>query len=245
MLEPGNISLAIPPGATADAAPCATVRGPVERAVLDQGSLTLASSDQASPGEVGSRASSHLEEEVVDLFGQLRAPLLRYVAGIGLPLQDGEEIVQEVFLALFQHLQQGKSRSNLRGWIFRVAHNLTLKRRIRMRLTEAGRVDDPAAGQAADLAPDPGPNPEYLAVSRQTHARLDAVLRALPEQERQCLVLRAEGLRYREIAQILDMSLGAVSLSLTRSLARMARAAQTGAPGARNQTGAYGVRHQR
>jgi RNA polymerase sigma-70 factor (ECF subfamily) len=36
--------------------------------------------------------------------------------------------------------------------------------------------------------------------------------------------LRAEGLRYREIAQVLDMSLGAVSISLARSLARFERA---------------------
>ena len=43
----------------------------------------------------------------------------------------------------------------------------------------------------------------------------------LPEQDRRCLYLRAEGLRYREISTILDMSLGSVSLSLERSLARM------------------------
>jgi RNA polymerase sigma-70 factor (ECF subfamily) len=52
------------------------------------------------------------------------------------------------------------------------------------------------------------------------------VVQALPEQDRRCLFLRAEGLRYREIAAILDMSLGAVSLSLGRSLARIARAAE-------------------
>jgi RNA polymerase sigma-70 factor (ECF subfamily) len=38
------------------------------------------------------------------------------------------------------------------------------------------------------------------------------------------LHLRAEGLRYREIAEILEMSLGAVSISLSRSLARLERA---------------------
>jgi RNA polymerase sigma-70 factor (ECF subfamily) len=48
----------------------------------------------------------------------------------------------------------------------------------------------------------------------------------LPEQDRRCLFLRAEGLRYREIAGILDMPLGTVSLSLGRSLARIARAAE-------------------
>ena len=55
--------------------------------------------------------------------------------------------------------------------------------------------------------------------------RLLAVVDALPELDRRCLVLRAEGLRYREIAGILDMSLGAVSISLARSLARIARSA--------------------
>ena len=52
------------------------------------------------------------------------------------------------------------------------------------------------------------------------------VVGALPEQDRRCLFLRAEGLRYREIAETLDMSLGAVSISLARSLARIARFAE-------------------
>jgi RNA polymerase sigma-70 factor (ECF subfamily) len=61
---------------------------------------------------------------------------------------------------------------------------------------------------------------------RQTRQRVLAVVEALPEQDRRCLFLRAEGLRYREIAGILDMSLGAVSVSLSRSLARIARSAE-------------------
>jgi RNA polymerase sigma-70 factor (ECF subfamily) len=51
-----------------------------------------------------------------------------------------------------------------------------------------------------------------------------AVVHALPELDQGCLRLRAEGLRYREIASVLGMSLGAVSISLTRSLARLIRA---------------------
>src|SRR6202453_1146605 len=70
---------------------------------------------------------SACEEEVIHLFGLFRNPLLRYVISLGLSLHDGEEIIQEVFLALFRHLQLGKSRRNLRGWVFRVAHNLALK----------------------------------------------------------------------------------------------------------------------
>jgi RNA polymerase sigma-70 factor (ECF subfamily) len=46
--------------------------------------------------------------------------LLRYVISFGWPVEDGEDIVQEVFLALFRHLQLGRSRRNLRAWTFRV-----------------------------------------------------------------------------------------------------------------------------
>jgi RNA polymerase sigma-70 factor (ECF subfamily) len=67
-------------------------------------------------------------------------------------------------------------------------------------------------------------NPEERLISNQRQGRLLAVVSALPEQDRLCFRLRAEGLRYREIAEVLGISLGSVSVSLTRSLARLMRA---------------------
>jgi RNA polymerase sigma-70 factor (ECF subfamily) len=76
----------------------------------------------------------------------------------------------------------------------------------------------------AVLQIDPAPTPEAQLAGSQREQRLQAALKALPEQDQRCLYLRAEGLRYREIAEALDMSLGAVSISLGRSLARLGRA---------------------
>jgi RNA polymerase sigma-70 factor (ECF subfamily) len=160
------------------------------------------------------------EQQVIQLFDELRSPLLRYLLAISLPAQDAEEVIQEVFLALFQHLRRGKSRRNLRGWIFRVAHNLGLKRRIASRREVSSAAFDDLAAARSDSAE----NPEEQLLSSQRRERLQAVLGALAEQDRWCLSLRAEGLRYREIAQVLDMSLGSVSASLARSLARLSRA---------------------
>jgi RNA polymerase sigma-70 factor (ECF subfamily) len=162
-----------------------------------------------------------IEQEVIQLFDELRSGLLRYLLGFDLPSQDGEEVIQEVFLALFQHLQRGRSRENLHGWIFRVAHNLGLKRRM-ARTKEARAVSEEAL--AATLA-DRGENPEEQLLSSRQHKRLQMVFRALPEQDQWCLSLRAEGLRYREIAEVLDISLASVSTSLGRSLARLSRVA--------------------
>ena len=162
-----------------------------------------------------------LESEVISLFDQLRNPLFRYVLSIGIRVQEAEEIVQDVFLSLYRHLRIGRSRSNLRGWVFRVAHNLALKQRESSRR----RLESVAgSGDLAERRCDPAPDPEEQMVRSERRKRLLAVLRSLPEQDQACLFLRAEGLRYREIAAVLDMSLGSISISLTRSLARLHRA---------------------
>jgi RNA polymerase sigma-70 factor (ECF subfamily) len=166
-------------------------------------------------------ACSEAESEVIQLFDEYRSRLLRYVLSIGLTAAHGEEIVQEVFLALFRHLRLGRPKDNLRGWIFRVAHNLALK----TRLSEHCRPDRAEFDETVAAAQvDPQPNPEQQLASGERQARLMATVRALPEKDQHCLHLRAEGLRYREIAEILGMSLGAVSISLSRSLARLQRA---------------------
>lgn len=167
------------------------------------------------------------ELEVIQLFDELRSRLLRYLLGFGLSAPDGEEVIQEVFLALFQHLRRGRSRQNLRGWIFRVAHNLGLKHRLaRTREAALPSVDALAVRGTVPFGdwPDPAENPEERLLSGQRHQHLQAILRALPEQDQWCLSLRAEGLRYREIAEVLDISLASVSASLGRSLARLSRA---------------------
>lgn len=174
---------------------------------------------QAGAAPAGRR--SEIEREVMELFGQYRQPLLRYCRAIGISVHDAEEVVQEVFLSLFRHLSLGRSRSNLRGWIFKVAHNLALKQRHAEKKTrdqiDAGEID-------WERHIDPAPSPEEHLSSAQRRQHVLAVVEALPEADRNCLWLRAEGLRYREIAAVLGISLGSVSMSLSRSLARLTRA---------------------
>jgi RNA polymerase sigma-70 factor, ECF subfamily len=173
------------------------------------------------PAKASAKASgktTEIERVVIGHFEQFRAPLLRYILSLGISVHDGEEITQEVFLALFQHLQMGKCQRNLRGWIFRVAHNLALKRRhARQRFQQHPECERLAAERQLDSSP----NPEEQVLAAQRQQRLMDALDALSEQDRACLRLRAEGLRYREIARVLGISLGTVSVSLTRSLAHL------------------------
>jgi RNA polymerase sigma-70 factor (ECF subfamily) len=176
-----------------------------------------------SSAEGASSKPDPLEAEVIAVFDQMHDRVFRYVLSTGVPVDDAEEIVQEVFLALFQHLQRGKSRRNLRAWVFQVAHNLAVKHYLG-RVRERRNLVDPGVDLTENSFVDRAPNPEDQVSNNQSQARLQSVFRALPVQDRECLSLRAEGLTYREIGRILDMSLGAVALSIGRSLARFARA---------------------
>ncbi len=176
----------------------------------------------ASPA-VREAAASPAELVTVRLFDEVRVPLLRYLSAFPLGISDSEDVVQEAFLSLFRNMQRGNKYQNLHGWLFRAVHHLALKKRQR------SRKDAENSGSIASMEeylPDPGLNPEDQFASQQMQRRLMAVVQALPEQHRWCLYLRAEGLRYREIAEIVGMSLGSVSMSLERSLAMIARAAK-------------------
>ena len=109
---------------------------------------------------MSSAEPSQIEREVMKLFEQFRDPLLRYELSFGIPVHDAEEVTQEVFVSLFRHLQLRRSRQNLRGWIFRVAHNLALKKRSANQkshqATDSGR-------EIAEKQIDPSPGPEEQA----------------------------------------------------------------------------------
>ena len=173
-------------------------------------------------GEANEPMPSQIGEEVVELFEQFRTPLLRYLITLGLNVQDGEEVIQEVFLALFQHLKKGKRGDNLRGWIFRVAHNLALKQ-FRSTRSKIERASVPIDEVQVEFV-SPVATPEEALERAYSEERIQAVIQALPELDRRCLYLRAEGLRYREIAEALGVSLGSVANSLERAIGKLSRA---------------------
>ena len=48
--------------------------------------------------------------EATTLFRELRNPLLRYLAGLGLPAEEAQDVVQDAFLSLHKHLTGGGRR---------------------------------------------------------------------------------------------------------------------------------------
>jgi RNA polymerase sigma-70 factor (ECF subfamily) len=178
-----------------------------------------ASLDVPLHAERGRVAPASVRDEVLCLFDAWAPAVRRYVRSCGVAPDVADDIVQETFMALFQHLGKGGGRDNLRGWVMQVGYRLALKHRRGER--RRWRWQTPWASEAEDVADSAG-GPEEASVAREDRRRLRAVFRALPERERRCICLRAEGLRYREIANALDISLGAVAKSMARAVGRLA-----------------------
>ena len=163
-----------------------------------------------------------VEEDVLALFDECGPGVRRYVASFSLGAAATEDVVQDVFVALFRHLSLGRPATNLKGWLFQVAHNLALKQRqrnVKRRLIE-GAWDATCAHQVLD----DGLNPEERLAERQRQQHLVGVLRLLPDRDQRCIYLRAEGLCYRDIAKTLGVSLGTVAKSVVRAIARLSAA---------------------
>lgn len=155
--------------------------------------------------------SRSLEEELVELYGTLRPALLGYAYQISRSTGESEDLVQITFLKLFDQLQRKVPIQNVRSWLYRVLHNLAIDH-IRRKQVHDGVVGDWCSTQALS---DNTQSTEEALIVRQ---RIENSLQCLNERERHCLMLRAEGLRYQEIGDVLGISAKAVSVYLARGL---------------------------
>jgi RNA polymerase sigma-70 factor, ECF subfamily len=147
------------------------------------------------------RSSSSLKQRVSKIFELLRDPVYRYFFRVLESQEEAEDLTQEVFLRLFTCLHQGQALGNIRAWVFRVAHNLAVDRQRKKLPLE---VADPAVW---DRTQDSAPGAEQQLLEAEQYNKLQVALARLNSHEKQCLELRAEGLSYQEIANILDMRL--------------------------------------
>ena len=64
--------------------------------------------------------------------------------------------------------------------------------------------------------------PERAVLEKEKFLRLENAMRQLPEAERECLLLRAGGLRYREIGEVLGIATSTVGDTVERAIRKVA-----------------------
>jgi RNA polymerase sigma-70 factor (ECF subfamily) len=161
------------------------------------------------------RTGNSLQERVTRLFEESREDMYRYLLTLGLHPPQAQEAVQEVFLRLYASLQKGDDIVNPRGWVFRVAHNYGLK--IRERQSSEEPFDPAIESRLAAR----GEDAEHRMLEQEKMLRLHHAVEGLSEQQKRCLFLRMEGLRYPEIGAALGISASTVGEFLRRAMTRL------------------------
>jgi RNA polymerase sigma-70 factor, ECF subfamily len=162
--------------------------------------------------------SVRLHDEVEKAFENSRDDVYHYLLTLGLWPPQAQEATQDVFLKLYVALRQGEEIQNVRAWVFRVAHNHGLNVRAREDVMQPFDPDMEARIVQRQNSP------EQDAIEAEQMLRLNRALRGLSEQQRHCLHLRAEGLRYREIASAIGISTSAVGEFLRRAVTKLKKA---------------------
>jgi RNA polymerase sigma-70 factor, ECF subfamily len=144
--------------------------------------------------------------------------MYRYLVLTGSTAADADEFIQEAYLRMLQTLQRGEGIRSPRHWLFRVVHNLREDWR-----RQAGRPTAVPTAEQWNGARDPGPNPEAALLLNEKAERLRAALAQLTDRQSEILHLRAEGLKLREVAELLGISLQSVSEVCARAMDRVGR----------------------
>jgi len=150
------------------------------------------------------------------LFRELRKPLLRYLVCLGLSHDEAQDVVQDAFLSLHRHVASGGSAGNTRAWLFRVAHNQARNRQSSYDRRFSAPLD-PGMNAPLDEA-----TPEQAVLEKEKFRRLGNAIRMLAASERECLLLRASGLRYREIGEVLGIAISTVADTVERAIKKLA-----------------------
>lgn len=165
-----------------------------------------------------------------DAFEKVYRATSDYVYTIALKIignrADAEEVVQDVFMKIFRGIRRFRFESSFSTWVYRVTVNSAISASRKAERRRAGQVE---YNDAVALGNERNTTREALD-KRHNEARIRSLLAALNPDQRACVVLREiEGLRYKEIADVLGININTVRSRLLRAReALMAREGQGG-----------------
>jgi RNA polymerase sigma-70 factor, ECF subfamily len=150
------------------------------------------------------------------LFRDTRTDLLAYIMRRSQSAEDAADVLAETYLIAWQKLDAIPTGERARLWLFGVARNLLLKGATRRRSRDA--LVERLAGELSSA------HPPHAPVEDERSSALRAALAALPERDREILMLTAwEGLTPKQIAAVVGTPVNGVRVRLHRARARLKR----------------------
>lgn len=152
--------------------------------------------------------------EMSELFERYHIRLYNFFLKLGLQNDASQDLTQNLFYRIIKYRHTYKNGISVRAWIYQIARNLHNDyRNHAKRSEELLMVTD---NYPEGLSDDGG---DY---SLDEYERLDQAISALPENQREILVLsRYQGLKYEEISAITHQSVAAIKVAMHRAVKQL------------------------
>ena len=155
------------------------------------------------------------------LVSRYQSKVYRLAMGLTHSSQDAEEILQEVFLKVYQNLAGFEGKSAFSSWLYRIALNTAYMKLRERRGANLVSLDD-AIGQLEEGTPAREPDwscrPDEQLHTSEAMAIIEKAVEKLPEEFKSVLILRdIEGFTNEEAGEILELSVSAVKSRLHRA----------------------------
>jgi RNA polymerase sigma-70 factor (ECF subfamily) len=168
-----------------------------------------------------------MDEEIAGyvsgLYEEYHCGLFRHLVLSGSTAAEADDLMQEGFLRLFRHLRSGQRVDNPRSWLVRVVHNLRIDE-IRKHKREFA-LDRPEFECMIEQLRTQDPDAEAQIIAREEQDRIRRAVGRLAPRQYQYLLLRAEGLKLREIAGMFRVTVQTVSESCAKAMLELGRQA--------------------
>lgn len=129
---------------------------------------------------------------------------------------DAWDLSQEVFLKVWKALPRFEARAKFSTWLYRIVHNVVYDWMRKRKLNSAGEFDDQLMKESqiavgARTTPNQNAQPDEAMHNEELRLKIeDAMSHLSPEHQEIVLLREVQGMDYKEIAKILDISMGTV-----------------------------------
>ncbi len=166
----------------------------------------------SSSEELMHRVQSGEKSALSMLMRRYANSLLTYLHRMTGNHHSSEELLQEVFLAVWVQRKSYEYPRPFRRWLFGIATN-------KCRSANRSRVRRPTLPGSVDVPSSNAPSPHEAAVATETALVVEQALLRLPEQQREVVVLRVwNGLSYQAISDVLNRSEGTIRSQMHHAL---------------------------
>jgi RNA polymerase sigma-70 factor (ECF subfamily) len=161
-----------------------------------------------------------------DVYREYRPRIYRFLSSL-VGNHEAEDLTQDIFVKVSKSLPSFHGDSHIATWLYRIATNTALDRlKSSSYRKEAGSLNLDAIAETAHdrnvWTKGRSKSPDDLLIRKEMSECVRSIIDTLPEKDRMVIVLsEGEGFADHEIAEILNLKVGAVKVRLHRARARL------------------------